>query len=603
MQPASNNPSSRIHLTPGTERPSAAEYGSDIVTEMLQALGIKYVALNPGSSFRGLHDSFVNFQPEAGLETILCTHEEIAVGLAHGYYMATGKPMAAALHDVVGLQHGSMAIYNAWVDRVPVLVLGGTGPMDPQRRRPGIDWVHTALVQGNQVRDYVKWDDQPSSVGAVEESMMRGYRIAMTEPRGPVYLCFDVDVQEEAVTERRAYPDVARFRPPASPAANREALAATADALVNAAWPVILADYVGRNPAALPPLLGLAEALGAAVVDRGSKFNFPSTHELDATLAEQDAMERADVVLALDTYDIAGTYSGIKDRSAVSTREERPRTVIHITLGDLLQHSWATDYQRLHPVDIPIAADTAEALPELLRLCQERLAASPAAQAQVAERRRAVAELRETARATFKTQHQPVWDLRPVSGYRLYSELWDQIKGTDWSLVANAGRLPLRGVWDITDPAQFIGSSHGGGLGYMPTAALGAALALKDSGRVPIAIIGDGEFLMASNMLWTAARYQIPLLTIIFNNRSYYNDEGHQEYMAVSRNRPVENKGVGIQLNEPDTDFAALARSFSVAGFGPAETPEALREALAQALHVVKEQHRPALVDVVTQPR
>ena len=191
--------------------------------------------------------------------------------------------------------------------------------------------------------------------------------------------------------------------------------------------------------------------------------------------------------------------------------------------------------------------------------------------------------------------------LSPATG--LYSELWDQIKGIDWSLVAHPGRLPLRGIWDFTDPAQYIGSSHGGGLGYMPTAALGAALALKDSGRVPIAIIGDGEFLMASNMLWTAARYQIPLLTIIFNNRSYYNDEGHQEYMAVSRNRPVENKGVGIQLNEPDTDFAALARSFGVAGFGPAETPEALREALAQALHVVKEQRRPALVDAVTQPR
>src|SRR5437016_11831401 len=162
-----------------------AQYGSDLIVDALRALGIEYAALNPGATFRGLHDSLVNYGGNERPGIIQCCHEEIAVAVAHGYAKAAGKPMAAIVHDVVGLQHASMAIFNAWCDRTPILVMGGTGPMNTSKRRPWIDWIHTALVQGNWVRDFVKWDDQPVGIEAIPSSMMRGYRIAMSDPTGP----------------------------------------------------------------------------------------------------------------------------------------------------------------------------------------------------------------------------------------------------------------------------------------------------------------------------------------------------------------------------------------------------------------------------------
>src|SRR5438093_13088298 len=142
---------------------SSAEFGSDYIVEILRALGIEYAAFNPGSSFRGIHDSLVNFPGAGGPEIIECLHEEISVAIAHGYAKAAGRPMAAIAPNVLVLQHATMAIFNAWVDRVPLLVLGGTGPVDAMHRRPWIDWIHTAHVQGNLVRDFVKWDNQPTS--------------------------------------------------------------------------------------------------------------------------------------------------------------------------------------------------------------------------------------------------------------------------------------------------------------------------------------------------------------------------------------------------------------------------------------------------------
>src|SRR5512139_382711 len=190
------------------------KYGSDLIVDLMRALDIEYAAFNPGATFRGIHDSIVNYGGNTKPEVIFCCHEEYSVAMAHGYAKATGKPMAAITHDVVGLQHATMAIFNAWCDRVPIIVMGGTGPMDAARRRPRIDWQHTALVQGNIVRDYVKWDDQPFSIRGVPDSLIRGYRIAMTEPKAPVYICYDADLQEDELKESIEIPDITRFAPP-----------------------------------------------------------------------------------------------------------------------------------------------------------------------------------------------------------------------------------------------------------------------------------------------------------------------------------------------------------------------------------------------------
>ena len=175
------------------------KWQSDVIVDLIKRYKFPYIAMNPGASFRGLHDSLVNYGNNDP-PMLLCQHEEIAVQIAHGYAKASGKPMAVILHNLVGLLHATMAIYYAYIDRVPIFIMGATGPMDEGKRRPHIDWTHTALVQGNAVRDYVKWDYQPTAIEGVPESFARAYSIMTTEPQGPIYMCYDAALQETPLT-------------------------------------------------------------------------------------------------------------------------------------------------------------------------------------------------------------------------------------------------------------------------------------------------------------------------------------------------------------------------------------------------------------------
>jgi acetolactate synthase-1/2/3 large subunit len=582
----------------GIGRKSNAQYGSDLMVEVLRELGIKYMALNPGASYRGLHDSLVNFETGNGPQLIMCTHEEIAVAIANGYARATGEIMATGLHDIVGLQHASMAIFNAWCDRTPILNLGGGGPQDTTNRR-STDWVHTALVQGLAVREYVKFDDQPNSVDAVAESFLKAYRIAMTEPKGPVYICLDSDVQEAKIDKPMIVPHAQFFRPPAGPGANPESLRNAARVLAEAQWPVIVAGEVGRNPKALPPLLDLAEALGAAVIDSDGRFAFPSTHPLNLSTAREEALRNADAVLALDVPSLGVPLGpSVRERGNFAPIIAPSCKIIHVTLLDLERQSWVSDNMWLLPVHVPIAADTAVVLPQLLEQLRERLKANGS---QVAERRAKVEGLYRTARQKSREWIERSWDEKPISQARFFSEINKRVSGKSWALVAVHGRR-WREALEVTEPAHGMGGGRGGGVGYGLPSSIGAALGFKESGRLCVSIIGDGDFLMTSNALWTAAKYQIPVLVVVLNNRSYYNDEEHQERMARARQRPVENKGIGIRIEEPAPDLAAIARALNVDGFGPISEPEQLGPVLDKAVEVVQS-GRPAVVDVITQPR
>ncbi len=584
--------------------PSEAAFGSDVIVEMLRALDIPYVALNPGASFRGLHDSLVNFKRGQGPEMLLCCHEETAVAIAHGYAKATGRPMAAIVHNVVGLQHASMAIFNAWCDRTPMLVLGGTGPMNASNRRPWIDWVHTALVQGTQVRDYVKWDDQPASVDAFPDSLVRAYRTATTEPQGPVYVCFDADLQEDRVTAPITLPDVGRYGAPRPPGGDPQALDQAAALLAGARWPVIISDDMSAHPPALPALLALSELLAAPMLEGGNRFGVPSTHPNDLTYAQQQTLQDADVVLALNCFDLQVSLGAVASRTRdAATAVSADATIIHISMRDFSPKSWVVDESRIQPVDLPIAADTGVALPQLLALCRERMAADGAGADRVAARRQRIQSAREQIARQTEEWRRKGWDDQPISSARLYSELWDLVKGQPYSLVNGAFNGTGRRIWDVTEPAQWLGGDRGGGLGYGPGASVGAALAFRGTGRLCIDVQGDGDLLFTPSALWTAAHHRIPLLMVVYNNRSYYQDYGHQMHMAVTRERPVENVGDGIDIRDPDMDFAALARSYSVMGFGPVTDPAQLRSTLERAIRVVRDEGRPALVDVIMQPR
>lgn len=597
MKATSPGPDTKVDQS-AEGRLSRAEYGSDLVVELIRSLNIPYVALNPGASYRGIHDSFVNFAG-GGPEMIVCCHEEIAVAVAHGYARATGQPMVAALHDVVGLQHATMAVYHAWCARLPMIIIGGTGPMAAENRRPGTDWTHTALVQGNQIRDYVKWDDQPASLRAIPESIMRAHKIATTEPMGPVYLCFDTDLQEQAVASPITLPDPKRFAPPAPMAPNPDSLLEAAAMLAEARWPVIVAGSVARNREALAPLGELAELLAAPVVSTG--FSLPTDHALNAIAIRQEVLGEADVVLALDVFDLAGAFSqtgGIKDRGHFPQYVKPDTKIIHINLWDFLQHSWATEFQGLAPVDVPIAADTRLALPLLVEACGQALARDGGSRQRLDDRRQAIERLQASERGRRAANARRGWDSRPISLQRLNAELWDAIKGKPWMVGA------ARAGFEITGPEQVGGSAGSGagsaGLGLAMGVAIGQAAANRDSGRFFVHVSGDGELLYTPSSLWTLSNLGLPMLTVVNNNRLYGNDEGHQEYVARVRGRDVENKHVGISLDRPQTDFAALARAFGVEGFGPVKDPDDLKSTLERAVRVVLKEQRPALVDVVT---
>ncbi len=579
----------------------AARYGSDLIVDLLKVLGIDYVALNPGSSFRGIHDSLVNYESgrKPNPEIILCCHEEIAVAVAHGYFKSAGKPMAAIVHNVVGLQHASMAIYNAWCDRTPILVMGGTGPMNSSKRRPWIDWIHTALVQGNLVRDFVKWDDQPVGIEAIPSSMMRGYRIAMSDPSGPIYLCFDVTDQESSITKEIPLPDPNRFRPPAPLQAEAGAIKEAVRLLSQAQNPVIVADYLGRNADAVLSLVELANLLSIPVVDLGARLNFPNTHPLNLTGRNRELIANADVVLGLDVMDLFGALV----RQDPATRETvsalKPGCkVIHVTLADISMRGWTSDFQELAPVDLAIVANTRVFLPALI---EEIKRSGKLSKSMVEDRGKACAAQHEEIHARWQNDLKRRWDERPIAPPRLAYEVWEAIKKEDWLLVAGAFRGWPSRLWTWDKPGLFLGGYGGGGLGYGPAASVGASIPYRGTDKICVNLQRDGEMLYTSSAMWTAANTGVPLLTVMTNNRTYYNDEEHQEKIAIARGRPPENKVVGMRMEKPPVDFANLARSLGIAGEGPITEPDQIRPAVERAITIIKKEKRPALVDIYIQ--
>jgi acetolactate synthase-1/2/3 large subunit len=580
-----------------------AEYGSDIIVDLMKEFDIEYAAFNPGATFRGIHDSIVNYGGNYKPEVIFCFHEEISVALAHGYAKAKGKPMIAIVHNIVGLQHASMAIFNAWCDRVPVIVLGGTGPMDTTRRRPRIDWIHTALVQGNQVRDYVKWDDQPYTLASVPESFIRGYRIATTEPMAPIYINYDADLQEDPYNGGIEIPDVSRYAPPAPMQANPEALRRAAQLLVEAKAPLIVADMFGRMPEAMASLVGLAELLAIPVIDKGNRMNFPNGHPLDVTDGAKELLEKADVILGLDVVDLYGSLTRVNRTTRVSEYVTGPAKIIHVTLADMLVRSWCGDYQVLQAVDVPIAADSSIVVPELTRLCREMLGSDRNKKTAIDARFGEIKKRHEDLRSKWLTDARAKASQKTVSTAFLAYELGEAIKKEDWILVNGSANGWARRLWDFTKPRQHLGTSGGAGLGYGMSASIGAALAMKGSGKLCVNIQADGDLLMTSSALWTAAKHKIPMLIVMHNNQSFYNSEEHGIEIAKFRKRPVENAGIGTHVSEPLVDYATVARGFGVHAEGLIEKPSEVRPAIERALKFVKEKNLPALVDVVSEPR
>jgi len=577
--------------------------GSDYMVDVFKSLGFEYVCANPGSSFRGLHESFVNHGGNKGPELITCCHEESSVAMAHAYFKAEGKPLAVMAHGTVGLQHASMAIYNAWCDRVPVYVILGNHADAALRR--GAEWYHGVQDAAAMVRDYTKWDDFPWSLGHFAESAVRAYQIALTPPMAPVVMVLDGGLQEHPVSkdERLAIPKLSM---PVPPQGERGAVEQAARMLVAAEYPVLVADRLARTPNGMKLLVELAEALQAAVIDQGSRMNFPSRHPLNQTQRARAAVAEADVIVGLEPVDFWGTVNALRDQLHRSTRRvAKPAAkLISISTGDLYIRANYQDFRRLQEVDLAIAADGEATLPALIEAVK-RLT--------TADRRRVYEErgihLAQASRAAAeasRTAASYAWDASPVSTGRLSAEIWAQIKNEDWSLVSSyyssdQTNWPRR-LWNFDRSYQWLGHAGGGGIGYGAPASVGGALANRKYGRLSVAIQTDGDMMYAPGVLWTAAHHKIPILSVMNNNRAYHMELMHVQRMCNARNRGVDRGIIGSQLTDPNIDYAKLAQSMGVYAEGPITNPNDLAPALRRAIAVVK-RGEPALVDVVTQVR
>ena len=581
---------------------SKAEYGSDVIVDTLRGLGIDYVAMNPGATFRGIHDSIVNYAGNERPELILCSHEEIAIAIAHGYARAAGKPMAAFVHDIVGLLHASMAVFNAWMGRTGVLVLGATGPVDANHRRPWIDWIHSANVQGEAVRNFVKWDDQPGSVPAAVESLIRAHHLITTEPQGPVYVCFDADIQEEKLAEPFELPDFASFPAPTRLAGDPDALDEVAGLLVAAKRPVILAEIIGRSETGAAGLLRLADALAIPVVATGGQFSFPSRHPLYATGSKSDLLAEADVVVALDVYDLQQQLTRQDWATRTNADIMSPDAkLIDISLRQLQTKSWADDHGRLYPTAISVAAETALALPALADAVGRKLDDGAGSASEIEERRSRIAALHDASLAEAQETARAKAGDQPLHLATIAQTLWEVVQDDDWVVGNGNLRGWVQRLWDIKGAHQNQSGLGGGGLGMGLGHAVGVALANRGKGKLTINIQSDGDMLFTPAALWTAVHHRIPMLIVMYNNRTYGNDLGHQATMARVRSRPEERKTIGIDIDDPNVDFVGLARSFGAWAEGPIERAEDLKAAIERAKHEVVENGRVALVDVYTQ--
>src|SRR5687767_9265316 len=567
-------------------------WASDVIVDMLHAYELPYAALNPGASYRGLHDSMVNYGGNRPV-MMLCQHEETAVQIAHGYAKASGKPMVAILHNLVGLLHANMAVYYAYADRAPVFIIGATGPMDETKRRPRIDWIHSALVQGEAVRAYTKWDYQPTVIDGVPESFARAYSVMMTEPRGPIYMCYDAWMQEQPLAHQVPLPPPGAAKMPARIAPEPKALEDAAALLSAAKRPVILAEYVGRDPEGFHALVELAETLGTPVYDVNSRLNFPSRHPHNLSMVK-DVFREADLVLCLDTRDWerATTELVSTTRQVTSLVPDGARW-IDIGFGDLELSSWAMDYQRLAHADLRILGDTTLAIPALTKLLKVD-------QKRVAARKESIVKRSKALHAKWQAEAKEDWDASPMSVPRLAAEVWSAIKGEDWVLTAGTLDEWARKLWDFERPYRHAGKSLGTAtqLGI----SLGVALAHRGSGRLVVDLQPDGDLMFDAGALWVAAKHRIPLLVVMFNNRAYYNDWEHQIRMAKLRGTPVERAHIGMDMVDPAPDFASMAKAMGWYAEGPIERPGDVAAALKRAIARVKA-GQPALLDTITQKR
>ncbi len=537
-----------------------------------------------------MHESIINYGGNKNPELLTCCHEESSVFIADGYARVENKPMGAMAHSTVGLQHAAMGIYNSFAGRVPVFILLGN-TIDVAERRPGVEWYHSAQDAAAMVRDYTKWDDLPISLTHFGESAVRGYKIAMTPPRGPVVLVADSELQERPVEDLSRL-HVPRLTLASPPAGDPVAVAELAKLLVAAENPVILGGAAIRTAEGMKLLVELAETLQAPVV--GGRF--PSRHPLNQ--AGGGLLRNADLIVGLQVADFWGTVNNVRDQLVRSSRPitKKEAKLASISATDLYMKSNYQDFQRYTELDLAIAADVEVTLPSLIESSKRLITADR--KRLIEERGKKLAAAHAQALEQARTAATYGWDASPISTARLSAEIWGVIKDKDWASVGGgAGRF-----WNVEKQYQTLLAGGAAGVGSNLPTSVGAALAHRKYGRFCVSIQNDGDFMYAPGAIWTAAHHRIPLLSVMHNNRAYHQEVMHIQRMANRHQRGITNAGIGTTIEDPNINYAMIARGMGIYAEGPITDPKDLGPALRRAAEAVTRGEM-ALVDVVTQPR
>jgi thiamine pyrophosphate-dependent acetolactate synthase large subunit-like protein len=563
--------------------------GSDLMVQVLRDLGIEYAAANPGSSFEGLQESLINFgePPNRMPEFITALHEESAVTMAHGYGKATGKPMVALLHGTIGVQHGAMSIYQAYYDRTPVVLLAG--------RDNGFIAAHTANDMAGMVRSFTKWDAQPTTLADSLTAIQRAYTEAITPPMGPTMVVLDIELQKE---EAGALP-VPAYRAPAIGGVPATEAREIATALLRAQNPRIAVGRL-RTPEGVQHAVALAELVGASTSTAATNgpMSFPQRHPL----CGPGASTTYDYTLGLETASPQVGLIGPGLQTLLAARDPQ-----HIGFGGIGPNSGGRPGRGGGaPAGRTLTVDAEASLPAIIAEATRQMTADQ--KRTIADRAQQHAAANQAARLQALTQaveaKRAGWDGSPVATARIYAELWPLIMNDDWCLASpsNFSGGHNAQLWDHNKPYSYLGGQGAGGMGYGAPASVGAALAAKSRNRYVVNIQTDGDMNYAPGVLWTAVHHQLPLLTVMHNNRAWHQELMFVEYMCGVRGRGTDRGHIGTTLRDPYIDYAKMAAAYGMASEGPISDPGKLQAALKRGVESVR-RGQPYMIDVLTQPR
>jgi thiamine pyrophosphate-dependent acetolactate synthase large subunit-like protein len=568
--------------------------GSDLMVQTLKDLGVEYVAANPGSSFEGLQESFINYghPPNQMPEFITALHEESAVTMAHGYGKAVGKPMLALLHGTIGIQHAAMSIYQAYYDRVPVLMIAGNDP----------DFIaaHTAHDMAGMVRSYTKWDAEPKTLDEALTAIQRAYNEAITPPMAPTLVVLSSDLQKENAPNAA----IPTYKPPQFSTIDSSHARDIAKGLLSAQNPRIAVGRL-RTPEGVKHAVELSELVGACTSTTATNgpMSFPQRHPLCGPGADANY----DYTLGLETPGAQVSITGPSLSQVASTRD-----TVNIGFGGISGGGAGGRGGRGGRGGAPantgtrIDADAEASLPLIIDQVKQQMTSDQKSRIQdrTAKNARANHEAHVTALTQAVESKRAGWNGSPISTARIYSELWPLIMNEDWCLASpsNFSGGHNAQLWDHNKPYSYLGGQGAGGMGYGAPACVGAALAAKSRNRMVINVQTDGDLNYAPGVLWTAVHHKLPMLTVMHNNRAWHQEYMFIQYMAGVRGRGGERAHIGSTLREPHIDYAKMAAGYGMASEGPITDPTKLSAALKRGVASVK-RGEPYMIDVITQPR